>query len=548
MAAISPVRPFLIQYTFDNYIVTPDLRMLGIFTLIMIAVLVLETIIQFYVSYSSNMIGQSVIHDVRNKLYRHLSGFKMGYFDRTPIGTLVTRNVGDIENLASIFSEGILQIGNDILKIIVVIAVMLWIDPMLTLVCLIPIPLLIVATNVFKNGIRKTFNDVRNQVSALNSFVQEHITGMNIVKIFNREKVEYEKFTEINKKHRLAHIKSIWYYSIFFPVVEILSSISIALVVWYGATDIVKSVSADASPGKLISFILYIYMLFRPMRQLADRFNTLQMGIVCAERIFKILDEDLTIQDKGTQELHNIKGNIKFENVSFSYEKGEKVLKNISFEVIAGEMVALVGETGSGKSSIINVLNRFYEFQEGAIYIDGHDIRNIRIQSLRAHIAVVMQDVFLFSDTIANNVRLNNYDISLEQIEAAAKEVGAHEFIIKLPGGYNFNVKERGGMLSAGQRQLIAFIRAYVFNPSILILDEATSSIDSESEALIQSATEKITKGRTSIIVAHRLSTIQKADRIIVLDHGKIIEKGSHKELIEKNGHYKKLYDFQYVN
>ncbi len=548
MAAISPVRPYLIQYTFDNYIVTPDLRMLGIFTLIMIAVLVLETIIQFYVSYSSNMIGQSVIHDVRNKLYRHLSGFKMGYFDRTPIGTLVTRNVGDIENLASIFSEGILQIGNDILKIIVVIAVMLWIDPMLTLVCLIPIPLLIVATNVFKNGIRKTFNDVRNQVSALNSFVQEHITGMNIVKIFNREKVEYEKFTEINKKHRLAHIKSIWYYSIFFPVVEILSSISIALVVWYGATDIVKSVSADASPGKLISFILYIYMLFRPMRQLADRFNTLQMGIVCAERIFKILDEDLTIQDKGTQELHNIKGNIKFENVSFSYEKGEKVLKNISFEVIAGEMVALVGETGSGKSSIINVLNRFYEFQEGAIYIDGHDIRNIRIQSLRAHIAVVMQDVFLFSDTIANNVRLNNYDISLEQIEAAAKEVGAHEFIIKLPGGYNFNVKERGGMLSAGQRQLIAFIRAYVFNPSILILDEATSSIDSESEALIQSATEKITKGRTSIIVAHRLSTIQKADRIIVLDHGKIIEKGSHKELIEKNGHYKKLYDFQYVN
>ncbi len=548
MAAISPVRPYLIQYTFDNYIVTPDLRMLGIFTLIMIAVLVLETIIQFYVSYSSNMIGQSVIHDVRNKLYRHLSGFKMGYFDRTPIGTLVTRNVGDIENLASIFSEGILQIGNDILKIIVVIAVMLWIDPMLTLVCLIPIPLLIVATNVFKNGIRKTFNDVRNQVSALNSFVQEHITGMNIVKIFNREKVEYEKFTEINKKHRLAHIKSIWYYSIFFPVVEILSSISIALVVWYGATDIVKSVSADASPGKLISFILYIYMLFRPMRQLADRFNTLQMGIVCAERIFKILDEDLTIQDKGTQELHNIKGNIKFENVSFSYEKGEKVLKNISFEVIAGEMVALVGETGSGKSSIINVLNRFYEFQEGAIYIDGHDIRNIRIQSLRAHIAVVMQDVFLFSDTIANNVRLNNYDISLEQIEAAAKEVGAHEFIIKLPGGYNFNVKERGGMLSVGQRQLIAFIRAYVFNPSILILDEATSSIDSESEALIQSATEKITKGRTSIIVAHRLSTIQKADRIIVLDHGKIIEKGSHKELIEKNGHYKKLYDFQYVN
>jgi ATP-binding cassette subfamily B protein len=545
-SVIAPIRPYLIQFAFDHYVLEPNLQMLFVITLVMIGLLLAETLIQFFVSFMTNRLGQSVIKDIRVKIFSHIAGFKLKYYDNTPIGTIVTRTVNDIETISSVFSEGVLQIAGDFLKIFAILAVMIYTDPVLTLVTLVPVPILIFSTNIFKNGIKKTFQAVRNKVADLNTFVQEHITGMSIVQVFNREETEYRKFLKINADHRIAHIKSIWYYSVFFPIVEVITAISIGLVVYWAADDIIQSSGSSASPGIIISFILYIYMLYRPVRQLADRFNTLQMGVVSGERVFKILDSDESIKDTGTLELKDLKGSIRFRNVWFAYNEGDYVLKNVSFEVKPGEKLALVGSTGSGKTSIINTITRFYEIEKGAIEIDGIDIRNISINNLQSQISTVLQDVFLFSESILNNIRLNDTSISEEEVVEAAKFVGAHDFIMRLPGGYHFNVRERGAMLSVGQRQLISFIRAYVNKPKILILDEATSSIDTESEQLIQIATEKLTQGRTSIIIAHRLSTIRQADKIIVLDKGEIVESGSHVELIALNARYKKLFELQY--
>lgn len=547
IALVSPTRPYLIQYTFDKYILEPNMGMLQLMLALMIVLLVVETLIQFGVTYLSNRLGQLVILDIREQLFNKISSFKLKYYDNTPVGTLVTRVISDIETIASVFSEGFLQIMGDFLKIFFAIAVMLWIDWRLTLVTLIPIPLLVLATNAFKNGIKKSFKDVRNKVADLNAFLQEHITGMSIVQIFNREKEEYEKFTHINADHRKAHIKSIWYYSVFFPIVEIISALSIGLALWYGATEIMTSISADASPGKIISFILYVYMLYRPMRQLADRFNTMQMGVVAAERVFHLLESDETIPDSGSIRLENVKGEIEFQNVWFAYHADDFVLKGIDLKINAGEKVAIVGATGSGKTSLVNILSRSYEFSGGDIRLDGHSIRDIRMDSLTHNISVVLQDVFLFSGTILENIRLQNETITREEIIEASKFIGTHDFIERLPGGYDFDVKERGNMLSAGQRQLLAFIRAYVHKPKILVLDEATSSVDTESEQLIQRATEIISRNRTSIIIAHRLSTIRNADRIIVMEKGKIKESGTHRELTSYDSHYRKLLEKQYA-
>lgn len=565
LALLSPIRPYLIQYTFDNYVTTANLNMLLYMTIALIGLLITEAFFQFSDSFLTNKLGQSIIKDIRVQLYKHIINLRLKYYDNTPIGTLVTRAVSDIETIADIFSEGLIVIIGDILKITVILVVMLFLNVKLTLIVLIPIPLLLIATYIFKQAVQSSFQEVRTQVACLNAFVQEHITGMNIVQVFNREKTELKHFEDINAKHRDANIRSILAYSIFFPVVEILSSVSLGLIIWWGGKGILAETT---SIGELVSFIMYTNMLFRPIRQLADRFNTLQMGMVSSERVFKVLDTTEIIENKGTQTAENIKGEIEFKNVWFAYnsdvvEKIEKqevinksettqqstptwILKNISFSVKQGETIALVGATGAGKSSIINLLNRFYEYNNGLISIDGKDIREYDINSLRKNIGVVLQDVFLFSDTLANNISLNNPDINHEKIVEAATLVGAHDFISKLPNGYNYNAMERGAMLSVGQRQLISFIRAYVYNPKILVLDEATSSIDTESEQLIQHAIDILTKNRTSIIIAHRLATIQKADKIIVMENGEIIEIGNHQELIKQNGHYKKLFELQF--
>lgn len=542
-ALVGVVRPMLIGQAIDLYVLNNDADGLLFITLVVVAILVVEAVVQFYQTYYSNWLGQNVTIDLRSKLFRHISSFKLRYFDRTPIGQLVTRVVSDIETVADIFSQGILVILGDILKLVVVVVVMFIYNWKLSLLVLTPIPLLLIATNIFKNAIKKAFQQVRTQVSVLNTFVQEHLTGMNIVQIFNREEAESKKFREINSRHRKAHIKSVWAYSIFFPVVEILSAISLAVLVWWGTRD---SLMGDISVGDLVMFILFIYMLYRPIRQLADRFNVLQMGMVGSQRVFRVLDTDERISEEGTIVKDRIDGEIEFRNVWFAYEDDDYVLRDISFDVKKGEVVAFVGATGAGKSSVINLLSRFYEFQKGEILIDNRSVRDYDLNFLRSEIAVVLQDVFLFSDTIHNNITLGDKNITREQVMEAARVVGAHDFIMQLPGNYDFDVKERGGMLSTGQRQLISFIRAYVYNPGILVLDEATSSVDTETEILIQSAIEQLTKGRTSIVIAHRLSTIQKANRIIVMDSGKILEMGSHQELLEKNGAYKNLFDLQF--
>lgn len=547
LALLSPVRPWLIQYTVDHFVLTPNLSMLLLFCGIMLGVLILETVVQYYQSYLTGWLGQTVIRDIRVQLFAHLTQFKLQYFDRTPIGTLVTRVINDMETMADIFSEGLLSIVGDLMKLIVVLGVMFYIDWQLSLISLIPVPFLILATWMFKNGIRKSFQEVRNEVANLNAFTQEHITGMSIIQAFNREAIELEKFKEINKRHRKAHIRSVWYYSVFFPVVEILSALSIALLVWWGTRNMVYADQPTVTPGRIIEFILYIYMLYRPMRQLADRFNTLQMGIVSAERVFKLLDTDATLKDTGTHVTTEMRGDIVFENVSFAYVDDQYVIKNLNLHIRPGEKLAIVGATGSGKTTLINLLSRMYEITEGRILIDGVDIRDYPLNELQQRIGVVLQDVFLFSDTIANNIRLFNASVSDDSIREAAQSVGAHDFIMRLPGGYDYDVRERGAMLSVGQRQLISFIRAYVYNPGILILDEATSSIDTESEQLIQRATDKITEGRTSIIIAHRLSTIQHVDKILVMEKGQILEMGTHEELMRLNGHYKKLFDLQFA-
>lgn len=543
LAILGPLRPWLIQYTIDEEVKNFNADGVLKLTLIMIGVLILEAIVQFYQTYWANWLGQTIIKDLRVQLYKHIMSFRLKYFDRTAIGTLVTRTVSDIETIANIFSQGVLVIIGDILKLVAVVGFMVSVDWLLTLITLIPIPILIIATNIFKKVIKKAFQDVRTQISRLNAFVQERVTGMKIIQIFNREKVEMSRFEKMNKLHRNAHIQTVWAYSIFFPVVEMLSAASLALLVWWGTKGVLAGYT---TLGNLMAFIMYIYMMYRPIRQLADRFNTLQMGMVSSERVFKVLDTDSFIENKGTFSKPKLEGEIEFKNVWFAYNEDEYVLKDICFTAKAGETIAFVGATGSGKTSTINLLGRFYEFQKGDIIVDGVSIRDYDISELRSRMAVVLQDVFLFSDSIYNNITLNNSDIPEEKVIEAAKKVGAHDFINKLPGAYHYDVKERGGMLSVGQRQLISFIRAYVHNPSILILDEATSSIDTESEQMIQKATDVLTEGRTSIVIAHRLSTIQKADKIIVLEAGRIIEQGNHQELLAQNGHYKKLFDLQF--
>jgi ATP-binding cassette subfamily B multidrug efflux pump len=547
LALLGPVRPFLISYTVDHFIVIPDLQQLTLFCLMLVAVLALETVIQYYQTYYSGFLGQQVVKDIRQQLYNHISRFKLKYYDRTPIGTLVTRVINDVETIADVFSEGLLSILGDVLKLLVVFAFMFTRDWQLSIACLLPVPILLVATNIFRRGIAKSFKEVRNEVANMNAFTQEHITGMHMIQAFNREEIEMNTFKEINNKHRKAHIKSVWYYSVFFPIVELLSALSVSLMVFWAARDIIISAVSHTTPGLIIEFILYINMMYRPMRQLADRFNTLQMGVVSSERIFKIIDTEEALPDHGKQTSENIQGNIQLENVSFSYVDNEPILEDFSLSIQAGEKIAIVGATGSGKTTITNLISRMYELNSGHIYFDRVDIKDYQLSELQKSVGVVLQDVFLFSDSVSNNITLKNDQISFEQVVEAAKAVGAHDFIMQLPGGYAYQIGERGAQLSVGQRQLISFIRAYVYNPAVLILDEATSSIDTESELLIQKATEKITEGRTSIIIAHRLSTIKNADKILVMEKGKIIETGSHAELIIKNGMYKKLFDLQFI-
>jgi subfamily B ATP-binding cassette protein MsbA len=545
LAGLSAVRPVLLRLIVDDYIINKNAEMLLKFSLLMLGVLFIEVIMQFLFMFFTNWLGQNIIKDMRAQLFKRMLKFKMQYFNNSPVGKLVTRVVSDIETIASIFGQGLFSIISDSLQMIVVMIVMFWMNWRLALLVLAVLPIIIYATKIFQIKVKATFQDVRNQVANLNSFVQERVTGMKIVQLFTREKIEYDKFVEINDKHKKAHIKTVWYYSIFFPIIEIISSITLGLIVWYGGLK--AALDSTASLGEITSFITMSSMLFRPLRQIADKFNTLQMGMVAAERVFKVLDEDAEEKDTGTLVAQHLKGNIKFNKVRFSYIKDEPVLKGISFNVRQGENVAVVGATGAGKSTIINLLNRFYVIDSGSITVDNIDLNKFTLQSLRDQIGVVLQDVFLFSDSILNNITLNNKGISLEEVTEAAKKIGIHNFIMSLPNNYHFNVKERGGMISSGQRQLIAFLRAYVSKPAILVLDEATSSIDAESEKLIQKATDTITKNRTSIIIAHRLATIKKADKIIVLDKGEIVEMGTHRELLKQKGYYSKLYEIQFA-
>lgn len=544
LAVLTPVRPWLVQQAIDGYVPLGDYNGLVLMVILLIGHLFLLAIVQYLHTYLSGWIGQTIIKDIRIKLYHHLIKLRLKYFDNTPIGRLVTRNISDIETLSNVFSEGLAALIGDLLQLVVLIGVMFYMNWQLTLISLSTLPLLIFSTYVFKEKIKVTFNDVRNAVSNLNSFVQEHVSGMSIVQIFGAEKREHEKFKEINREHRKAHIKSVLYYAIYFPVAEIIQAIAIGMAVWYGARSIL--ISSDTGPGMIIAFIMYIQMFFRPIRMIADRFNTLQMGIVSSNRIFDVLDSKEHIADEGDFVPENFRGDVSFKNVWFAYNKEEYVLKDISFEVKEGETVAMVGATGAGKSSVINLLSRFYEINKGNISVDGRDLKEYDLSGLRENIGVVLQDVFLFSDTIRQNITLGNPDITEEQIDYAANLVGAKKFIEKLPGGLDYDVMERGATLSVGQRQLISFVRAMVYDPKIIVLDEATSSVDTETEELIQNAIEVLMKGRTAIVIAHRLSTIKGADKIIVLDKGEIKEIGTHQGLLDLGGYYAELHQMQY--
>ncbi|MBO3700380.1 ABC transporter ATP-binding protein [Roseivirga sp. E12] len=544
LAMLTPIRPYIVQRAIDEFVPAGDYDGLVFMTTILIGHIILLAIVQYSHTYLSGWVGQVIIKDIRVKLYRHLLKLRLKFFDKTPIGRLVTRNVSDIETLSNVFSEGIAALIGDLLQLVFLMGFMFYLDWRLTLVSLSTLPLLIFSTYIFKEKIKVTFNLVRNAVSNLNSFVQEHVTGMNIVQIFNAEKREMDKFKAINNEHTKAHIKSVLYYSIYFPVAEIIQAIAIGMAVWYGARGIL--INSDTGPGVIIAFIMYIQMFFRPIRMIADRFNTLQMGIVSSNRIFDLLDSEDNIPDEGDYKPDEIKGNVSFKNVWFAYNDEDYVLKDISFEVKEGETIALVGATGAGKSSVINLLSRFYEINKGEIDIDGRDVKDFDLGALRQKIGVVQQDVFLFSDTIRHNITLGNPDIPDSKMIEAAELVGVNKLIERLPGGYDYNVMERGSTLSVGQRQLISFVRAMVYDPKVIVLDEATSSVDTETEELIQHAIEELMKGRTAIVIAHRLSTIQGADKIIVLDKGEIKEIGNHQELLDNKGFYANLYQMQY--
>jgi ATP-binding cassette subfamily B multidrug efflux pump len=545
LAAVAPALPMLIEYTLDNYILNGQYKGLNSMLIVMLALLVAQTIIRYFHTLMTNTLGQSVIRDIRIQVFEHITNLRLKYFDNTPIGRLITRTISDLETIANIFSEGLIQIIGDLLQLVVILGVMFYTDWRLTLIILIPMPLMLWATYIFKEAMKSAFQDVRLWVSNLNTFLQEHISGMAVIQYFAREEQEMKKFDAINKEHRNAHVRANWYFSIFFPVLEIIIAIATGLLVWYGS----KQVLADViSPGVVVAFLMYINMIFRPIRELIDKFNTLQMGMVSAERIFEVLDTNEFTPNTGTYRPEHIRGAIEFKNVWFAYNDEKWVLKDVSFKVQPGETLALVGATGAGKSSTINILSRFYEIQKGQILLDGVDIRDYELTFLRKNISTVLQDVFLFSDTVKNNITLQNPHITDEQIINAAKRVGAYDFIMRLPTGLDYKVQERGATLSAGQAQLVSFIRALVHDPRILILDEATSSIDTETEILIQSAIDNLMEGRTAIVIAHRLSTIQKADKIIVLEKGEMKEMGSHQELLALDGYYRKLYDLQFTS
>ena len=546
LSIFAALRPYLLKQTVDGYIATEDKQGLLLYVVLMGIVLLFEVFSQFYFVFWANWLGQDIVKDIRTKLFQHILSFRMKYFDHVPVGQLVTRSVSDIESIARIFSQGLFMIISDLMKMVVVLAFMFYMNWTLTWIVIVAMPILVFFTRIFQKKMQVAFEEVRTQIANMNSFVQERVTGMKIVQLFNREKIEYEKFKQINNKHKTAWIKTILYNSIFFPIADIISSLTLGFIVLYGGIKILNG-DTFTTFGDLFSYTMFIGMLFNPLRQIADKFNEMQLGMIAANRVFDILDTEDQIQDTGIMEAPIFKGDIRFQKVRFGYIPDEEVIKGINLEVNAGQTIAIVGSTGAGKSTIINLLNRFYEINSGSISIDNQNIENYTLGSLRKQIAVVLQDVFLFADTIFNNITLNNTEINREQVLAAAKKIGVHDFIMSLPDNYDFDVKERGVMLSSGQRQLIAFLRAYVSNPSILILDEATSSIDTYSEELIQRATETITKGRTSIVIAHRLATIINADKIVVMDKGLVVEQGTHQELINReNGYYKNLYDSQF--
>ncbi len=554
LALIAPVRPLLIQLTINDgikdnmssHLINGPGGFIIEITILQIVLLLLETGLRFFFTFLTASLGQSVVRDMRVSTYNKILHLNLSQYDKTPIGTLTTRTINDIESINDIFSDGLIPIIADLLSIISVLTYMFYVSPQLTLVCLAPFPVLIIATYFFKESVNKSFIQVRNAVANLNAFVQEHITGMAVIQALAAEKREFKKFNAINKDHRNANIKAIFAYSVFFPVVELVMALSIGLLVWWAANDVVHPAQAEKVAGVITAFILCLNLLFRPLRVIADKFNVLQMGMIASERVFKVLDNEDTTLNEGNTSIAHVKGKVEFEKVWFAYIDDQYVLKDISFTLNAGETLAIVGHTGSGKTSIISLLNRLYQINKGTIKIDDINIEDFHLDDLRAKIAVVLQDVFLFSGSVKDNVTLRNPDIKDEEVERAAKMIGIHDFILQLPGGYDYNVMERGATLSLGQRQLLSFVRALLFDPAILILDEATSSVDTESEALIQHAIDRLIANRTSIVIAHRLSTIRKANKIIVLDKGEIKEMGSHDELLEKQGFYYQLHKMQF--
>lgn len=546
LAIFGALRPKVLQVAIDEHIQPQQYDGFMFYIIAMLVLLILEVTSQLFFIYLASLLGQSVVKDIRVKLYNHVLKFRMKYYDKSSVGVLITRTVTDMERIADIFGQGLFMIFSDVLKMFVVGCMMFYMNWKLSLIAFVTMPIVLFATKIFQKYMKRAFEEVRNEVSNLNSFVQERVTGMKILQLFTREDTEYKKFKEINERHKKGWLKTVWYNSVFFPIADLLSSITLGTIIWVGGFMVVFQ--GMTTEGNLFAFIMFVPMLFRPLNQIANKFNTLQMGMVAADRVFKVLDTTSQIDDSGTELATHFNGDIVFKDVHFSYVEDEEVLKGVDLEVKAGETIAIVGATGAGKSTIINLLNRFYDINDGSICIDGKNIKDFSLYSLRSQIAVVLQDVFLFADTILNNITLKNANISEEEVVNAAKAIGIHEFISSLPNGYHYNVKERGAMLSSGQRQLISFLRAYVTNPSILILDEATSSVDSYSEQLIQDATDTITEGRTSIVIAHRLATVQQADQIIVMDDGNIVEKGTHDELLKvDNGYYRNLYEVQFL-